>query len=184
MDGQHFLDETRRQYRKLEQGANKALAQLSDDSLFVSLGEGSNSLAILMKHMAGNMRSRWTDFLTSDGEKPDRNRDSEFVIDAEDTADSIRERWRQGWQTVHGALDGLAVDDLGKTVTIRNEPHTVPQAMLRQLSHYSYHVGQITFLARRIAGDGWRFLSIAPGKSKEFDATQDGMRYLEDPPRS
>ncbi len=181
MNGQHFLDETRRQYRKLEQLANSAINQLPEAALFAVLDEGSNSLAILMKHVSGNMRSRWTDFLTTDGEKPNRNRDSEFVLEGDDTAASLRQQWDGCWQIVHNALDALTVDDLEQSVTIRGEPHTVPQAILRQLSHYSYHVGQIVFVARRLAGTDWTYLSIAPGKSKEFDATQDGMQYLEDP---
>ncbi len=182
MDGQHFLDEIRRQYRKLEQMANAALDQLPATALFSVLDDGSNSLAILMKHMAGNMRSRWVDFLTTDGEKPDRHRDTEFVIDEDDTAANLRERWNLSWQITHATLDSLTQDDLGKTVTIRGEPHTVPQATLRQLSHYSYHVGQIVFVARQLAGDDWTYLSVAPGKSNELDATQDGMKYLDDTP--
>ena len=182
MNAQHFFDDTLRELRKLKGLAERATAQIPDQALFATLGEGSNSIAIVMQHMAGNMRSRWTDFLTTDGEKPDRNRDREFVLDEDDDAASLRRRWEAGWETTLGAIGALAPADLERSVTIRGEPHTVPQAILRQTTHYAYHVGQIVLLARHLAGGGWEYLSVAPGKSNEIDVDKDGMRYLAEDP--
>ncbi len=182
MDGQHFLTDTLRELGKLQGLAEKAIAQLPEEALFAA-PSGGNSIAIVMKHLAGNMRSRWTDFLTTDGEKPDRHRDTEFVLDEEDTAERLRERWQAGWQTTLDTIGALTPADLEKTVTIRSEPHTVPQAILRQLSHYAYHVGQIVLLARHLAGD-WQYLSIPPGQSADFDVDKDGNRYLPEEPSS
>ncbi|MCP3997658.1 MAG: DUF1572 domain-containing protein [bacterium] len=181
MDGQHFLTDTLRELGKLEALADQATAQLPDEALFAA-PDGSNNIAIMMKHMAGNMRSRWTDFLTTDGEKPDRHRDTEFVLGDDDSAANLRQRWQAGWRTTLDAIGALAPGDLEKTVTIRGEPHTVPQAILRQLSHYAYHVGQIVFLARHLAGGSWQYLSIPPGESADFDVDKDGKRYLPDEP--
>ncbi len=178
MNGQHFLTDTLRELRKLKGLAEKAMDQLPDEALFAA-PEGSNSIAIIMKHMAGNMRSRWTDFLTTDGEKPDRHRDTEFVLD-DDTAERLRERWQAGWRTTLGSIGALAPPDLERTVTIRAEPHTVPQAILRQLSHYAYHVGQIVLLGRHVTGGAWEYLSIPPGRSAGYDVDKDGKRYLLD----
>jgi hypothetical protein len=130
-----------------------------------------------MKHMSGNMRSRWTDFLTTDGEKPDRNRDSEFETEDSDTAASIRERWEDGWARVFAAVEALEPADLGRTITVRGEKHAVLQAITRQLTHYASHVGQIVFLAKHLAGDRWQTLSIPRGKSREFDVTKSGALY-------
>jgi hypothetical protein len=125
-----------------------------------------------MKHLAGNMLSRWTDFLTTDGEKPNRKRDSEFVIEASDTKQHLLEFWESGWTCLFDALNPLTAAELDKTVFIRGEPHTVMQAINRQLAHYSYHVGQIVFLARYFAGANWETLSIPKGKSEEFNQTK------------
>ena len=130
-----------------------------------------------MKHMAGNMRSRWTDFLTTDGEKPDRNRDSEFETEDSDTAASIRDRWEDGWSRVFAAIESLQPEDLLRTVTVRGEKHTVLQAITRQLTHYASHVGQIVFLAKHLTGDRWQTLSIPRGKSREFDVSKSGAPY-------
>jgi hypothetical protein len=130
-----------------------------------------------MKHISGNMRSRWTNFLTTDGEKPDRDRDSEFEQSDADTREAVLTRWESGWRLLFEALDPLTEDDLQKTVTIRGEPHTVLQAINRQLTHYASHVGQIVFLAKHLAGPRWQSLSIPRGKSRQFDVTKEGTPY-------
>jgi hypothetical protein len=155
-------------FRKLKSQADGALAQVHDDELFVALDEESNSAAVIMKHIAGNMRSRWTDFLASDGEKPDRQRDLEFEILGNEDKDEIFRQWERGWQCLFGALEPLTAEDLEKTVTIRGEPHSVPQAIFRQLTHYAEHVGQIVFLAKHLRSREWRTLSVPRGKSEEF----------------
>ena len=155
-----------RYYKKL--GEN-AMAQCPDAGLVAELDEQSNSIAIIVKHLAGNMISRWTDFLTTDGEKPTRNRDSEFE-DSPKTRAEILDWWDRGWDCFFAALDGLSDADLTKTVTIRGEAHSVMQAINRQLAHYSYHVGQIAYLARHHAGQNWKSLTIPKKKSQEFNA--------------
>ena len=156
-----------RAYKKL---AEKAIAQLKDEEFFVTLDEEANSVAVVMKHMAGNMISRWTDFLTSDGEKPDRNRDMEFVIDATTTKDDVLAYWERGWKCVIDAIEPLTPEDFEKTVLIRGEKHTIVQAINRQLMHYAYHIGQIVFLAKQIRSGGWRCLSIPLGGSAAHNA--------------
>lgn len=146
-----------RSYKKL---ADKAIAQLKDEEFFVTLDEEANSVAVIMKHMAGNMFSRWTDFLTSDGEKPDRNRDMEFVIEESTTKDDVLDYWERGWACVFAAVEPLTLEDFGKTVTIRGEVHTIVQAINRQLTHYACHVGQIIFLAKHFRSADWNSLSI------------------------
>ena len=171
MDSVHYLQVAVSEFRKLKILAEKALAQVADADFFVALDSESNSIAVIMKHMAGNMRSRWTDFLTSDGEKPDRNRDSEFVIEPGDTRKSILERWEAGWRYVFGALEPLTSGDLERTVSIRGKPHSVLEAIQRQLTHYAYHVGQIVFLAKHFAAEKWQTLSVPRGKSEAFNAS-------------
>ena len=183
MNAQEFLDDSLLELGKLKGLADRALAQIPDEALFARLDDHSNPLAIVIKHMAGNMRSRWTDFLTTDGEKPDRHRDNEFVLTDADTADALRGVWEAGWKTTLDSIGSLAPADVDRTVAIRGEPHTVPQAIRRQTSHYAYHVGQIVLLARHLAGEDWQYLSIPPGKSEEFDVTRHGHRYIVDPPR-
>ena len=163
---QHYLEETIRQLRKLKDLADKAMAQIRDENFFSTLDAESNSIAVIVKHMAGNMRSRWTDFLTSDGEKPDRQRDLEFEIEVRDSKESLLKRWEIGWRCVFDALTPLKPEDLGKTVVIRGEPHSVIQAINRQLTHYAYHVGQIVFLAKHAAGPRWQSLSVPRRKSE------------------
>ncbi len=153
-----------RYYKKLGEGA---MEQLSDEQLSVSLDPEMNSIAIVMKHMAGNMRSRWTDFLTSDGEKPNRNRDSEFEQTPSTRAEVLK-NWNEGWDRVFSALEPLSDSDLERTVTIRGEPHSVMQAINRQIAHYSYHVGQIVFLAKHLNASAWKSLSVPRNKSAEF----------------
>lgn len=169
MDGNAYLEDVRREFRRLKDLADRALAQIAEEALFHVTDPVSNSLAVVIKHMAGNMRSRWRDFLTSDGEKPDRHRDLEFVLDEDDHAAALRASWEQGWACALEAVDSLEADDLSRSVLIRGEPHTVLQAIQRQLSHYSYHVGQIVHLARSRAGDNWTSLSIPRGRSNDFN---------------
>jgi Protein of unknown function (DUF1572) len=154
-----------RYYKKL---AERAMAQCPDEGLFTILSAESNSIAIVVKHMSGNMRSRWTDFLTSDGEKPDRNRDSEFEAPPTTRAE-LMELWEGGWKLLFGALEPLSDADLTRTITIRMEPHSVTQAINRQIAHYSYHVGQIVYLARHFAGEKWQSLTIPKKKSADFN---------------
>ena len=143
------------------------MAQVTDEQLFATLDPEANSIAIIVKHMAGNMRSRWTDFLTSDGEKPDRHRDTEFE-DPPATRQALMELWQAGWQRVFGALDPLSDTDLTRQVTIRGEPHSVMQAINRQIAHYAQHIGQIVLLAKHYQHAKWRSLSIPRGMSEEF----------------
>jgi uncharacterized damage-inducible protein DinB len=156
-------------YKKL---AERAMAQCPDEGLFETLDAESNSIAIIVKHMAGNMRSRWMNFLTTDGEKPDRNRDTEFE-DAPETRAALMELWERGWKHVFDALEPLNEEDLTGTVTIRTEPYSVMQAINRQIAHYAHHVGQIVFLAKHLTAKAtgkWESLSIARGKSAEINA--------------
>lgn len=153
-----------RQYKKL---AERALEQVTDDQLFGELDGENNCIAIIMKHMAGNMRSRFTDFLTTDGEKPDRNRDSEFV-DPPASRAALMEMWEAGWKCVFDALEPLSEADLARTVTIRGEAHSVMQAINRQIGHYSYHCGQIVMLAKHFRSESWKPLTIPRGKSQEY----------------
>jgi len=155
-------------FRSQEQLAQRAIDQLSDAQLFETALPDSNSVAVIMRHMAGNMRSRWTDFLSADGEKPGRNRESEFAT-APEPRESLMANWEDGWSCVFAAINALTPADLERTVLIRNEPHTVPDAVNRQISHYGYHVGQIMLIARSIVGDDWQWLTIAPGKSDAFN---------------
>lgn len=166
---EHYLRDAVKEFRKMKALAERALAQMSEGQLFRQLDAESNSIAIILKHLAGNMRSRWTEFLTADGEKPDRHRDTEFELAPADTKAALLERWEDGWRRVFAALEPLGGDDLLRTVIIRGEPHTVLQAINRQLTHYSQHVGQILFLAKHLAGEKWRSLSIPRGKSEEFN---------------
>lgn len=156
-------------YKKL---GERAMEQCPDDALSTTLDAESNSIAIIVKHLAGNMRSRWMDFLTTDGEKPDRNRDTEFAAPPQ-TREQLMEMWERGWKYIFDALEPLSDADLARTVTIRTEPHSVMQAISRQLAHYAHHVGQILFLAKHLAftkTGKWESLSIPRGKSAEMNA--------------
>lgn len=158
---QEFLCDVISQYRRHKQLAERAIAQVSNDAdLFVVLGGDENSIAMIVKHVAGNLRSRWTDFLTTDGEKPDRQRDLEFDHEAGETRASLLARWALGWRPVFDTLEKLKPEDLTRTVHLRREPLLVVQAIDRNLTHTAYHVGQIVLLAKHFAGDGWRTLSI------------------------
>jgi hypothetical protein len=162
---QHYIDDCIFQLRKLKAQADKAIAQVDDTQFFALLDPDANSIALIVKHVAGNMRSRWTDFLTTDGEKADRHRDTEFEREAGDTRAAVLARWDAGWELLLNTLSSLKPADLGKTVTIRGEPHTVVQAINRQVSHYSAHVGQIVLLAKHFAGPRWQTLSIPKRKT-------------------
>jgi uncharacterized damage-inducible protein DinB len=154
-----------RYYKKL---GDRAIGQCPDEGLFQVLDAESNSIATIVKHMAGNMRSRWTNFLTTDGEKPDRHRDTEFEEPPKTRAEVLGQ-WEKGWEYVFEALEPLKETDLARTVIIRTEPHSVMQAINRQIAHYTYHVGQIIFLAKHFTGDKWQTLSVPRRKSAEFN---------------
>lgn len=158
-DGEHFLITIRSTLEGQKQLAEKAMSQLGVDDLHWAPDDESNSIAIIVKHLAGNMRSRWTDFLTTDGEKPDRNRDGEFVDDL-GLAEPVMQAWEEGWQTLFGALDTLEPRHLQQFVTVRGRRHTVTGALLGQLGHYAQHVGQIVYLAKLRLGERWETLSI------------------------
>lgn len=155
-------------FRYYKSMAEKAIAQLRDDHLTAVFDQEMNSIAVIVKHMAGNMRSRWTDFLTTDGEKPDRNRDSEFD-DPPVTREALLAQWEKGWQCLFDALQPLNESDLTRTVTIRGEAHSVTQAINRQLAHYAYHCGQIVFLAKHFQSGNWKSLSVPRHQSTEFN---------------
>jgi hypothetical protein len=156
---QHYLADAIRTFRDYKKLAEGALAQVSDEDLFRTLDEESNSIAVNMKHMAGNMISRWTDFLTTDGEKPERDRDMEFEMLPGTTRDDLLAYWERGWKCVFDSVEPLQPDDLLQTVRIRGRDHTVIQAINRQLAHYAYHVGQIVFLAKHFKASDWQSLS-------------------------
>jgi len=164
----HYLDEARRQMRGNKRLAEAAIAQLKDEDLFVTLDPESNSVALIVKHMAGNMRSRFTDFLTTDGEKPNRFRDQEFELGAATTRADVMRWWEEGWAQVFDTIDSLKPEDVMRTVTIRSEPHTVLQAINRQIAHYASHTGQIIFLAKHLRSSEWKTLSIPRGQSENY----------------
>jgi len=163
-----YLDEAHRQMRGHKRLAESAMAQLKDHELFLTLDPESNSIAVIVQHMAGNMRSRFTDFLTTDGEKPERNRDREFELDSSITRADLTTWWEDGWARVFAAIEALKPEDITRTVTIRGEPHTLLQAINRQVAHYAYHTGQIVFLAKHIRSDKWKTLSIPRGKLEDY----------------
>ena len=154
-----------RQYKRM---AERAMEQVTDEQLSRTLDEEGNSIAVLVQHMAGNMRSRWTDFFTSDGEKPDRKRDGEFEPPSV-PRDGLMEIWEAGWRCVFDALEPLSDADMARTVLIRGEPHSVMQAINRQMAHYACHAGQIVFLAKHFQSAAWSSLSVPRGKSEEFN---------------
>lgn len=164
---EHYLRTVRATLEAQKRQAERAMAQLEPADFHRAPDAESNSVAVIVKHLAGNMRSRWTDLLTSDGEKPDRNRDDEFVDDPADR-NEILARWEEGWGVLFRTLDGLAPDDLLARVTIRGQEHTVVEAIERQLAHYAAHVGQIVYLAKLLRGRGWETLSIPRGGSAAY----------------
>ncbi len=179
-----YLDESFRTLRGYKRMADGAMAQLNDREFFAVIDPESNSVALIVKHIAGNLRSRWTDFLTTDGEKPDRNRDQEFVIAAGDTREALMRTWERSWETAFDSIKGLKPEDVARTVTIRSEPHTVLQAVSRSVAHMAHHVGQIVFLAKHLRSTEWKTLSIPRGKSAEFNAQKPEDRKLKSPARS
>lgn len=165
-----FLDETLAVYRQHQKWAEGAISQLGDDpKFFQPLGPRSHSVAITLKHVAGNLRSRWRNFLTEDGEKPDRHRDQEFTITPDDTFDSLKLAWSAAWAILYAELTSLQPEDLDKTVTIRGETLSVPRAIQRSLAHTAYHTGQILYLCRLLKEGEWNWLTIAPGSSQAFN---------------
>jgi len=164
----NYLEDSLTLFRYYKKLGEDAMAQVTDDELTATLDPEMNSIAQIVKHIAGNMRSRWRDFLTTDGEKPDRNRDSEFV-EPPATREALRAVWEAGWDEVFRALGPLTEADLARTVLIRNEPHSVMQAINRQMAHYAYHVGQIVMLAKHMRSEQWKSLSVPRNKSAEFN---------------
>jgi len=165
----HYLENIIPEFRYLKKLGDRAMEQLDDEQFFITLDPESNSVAIIVKHLAGNMRSRWMDFLTSDGEKADRFRDQEFVVDANTKRDEVIDWWERGWRYVFDAIEPLSPEEVTRTVTIRQEPHTVLQAINRQLGHYTAHVGQIVFLAKHLKSTEWKTLSVPRGQSEQFN---------------
>lgn len=163
-----YIEDSRDLFRYYKTMAEKAMSQLTDEQLYATLDGEMNSVAVIVKHIAGNMRSRWTDFLTSDGEKPDRNRDAEFEAPPA-TREALVRIWDDGWSRLFGALEPLSDADLSRTITIRGEPHSVMQAINRQMAHYASHIGQIVMLAKHLAHDHWRSLSIPRHRSADFN---------------
>jgi hypothetical protein len=178
-----YYDEVRRSFRGYKRLADGGLAQLNDHDFFQAPDGESNSVAQIVKHIAGNLRSRWQDFLTTDGEKPDRNRDQEFVLDAADTREELMRRWEESFKIVFDNIASLTAEDFSRTVTIRGEPHTILQAMNRSLMHTAYHVGQILFLGKHLRGAAWTVLSIPKGKSAEFNSMKPDDRRVKMPNR-
>jgi hypothetical protein len=171
---QHYLADALQTFRDYKKLAERAFAQITDTDFFKTIDEESNSIAVNIKHMAGNMLSRWTDFLTTDGEKPERNRDIEFVMLPGTTREEMVAYWDRGWKCVFAAIEPLTPDDLMRTVTIRGQEHSVIQAINRQIAHYAYHVGQIVFLAKYFKSSEWQSLSVPRNRPAEFNV------YLED----
>lgn len=168
--GALYLDEIFRGLRGHKRLADDAIAQLTDQQFFAQPDPESNSVAVIVQHMAGNLRSRFTDFLTTDGEKPDRNRDQEFVMGNKGNREALLRAWEQGWQLLFDVVNRLPPEELERTVTIRGEPHSVLQALSRASGHAAYHVGQITFLAKHWKGAEWKSLSVPKGESEQFNA--------------
>jgi hypothetical protein len=167
--GRNYLDDALSIFRDYKKMAERAFAQVTDEEFFTSLDEESNSIGVIIKHLAGNMISRWTDFLTSDGEKPDRNRDMEFVVGPETTRDELIAYWERGWACVFQAIEPLQPEDLARQVHIRGKAHTVVAAINRQLTHYAQHTGQIIFLAKHLRSTEWQTLSIPRNSSAQFN---------------
>jgi hypothetical protein len=163
-----YLDDSLSLFRYYKKIAGAAMEQVSDEQLWAVLDSEMNSIALIVKHMSGNMRSRWTDFLTSDGEKPDRNRDTEFVNPPSDRQ-ALLTMWESGWSLLFSALEPLSPEDMTRKVYIRGEAHSVMQAINRQIAHYAYHCGQIVFLAKHLQHAQWKTLSVPRGQSAKFN---------------
>ena len=174
-----FIQDALRTFRGYKLRTEKAFAQLQRDDWFRLIDPEANSIAIIVKHMVGNMRSRWTDFLTSDGEKSNRNRDTEFILDSSTTPEQVREWWETGWKLVFAAIEPLSEADLEKKITIRGVEHTVMEAINRQLTHYAEHIGQIVLLAKHFRGAEWKSLSIPKGQSEMTSDALEQLRQVE-----
>lgn len=170
---ENYHSDAVRSFRNYKKMAERAIEQVSDEEFFAAIDAEANSIGVIVKHIAGNLRSRWTDFLTSDGEKADRNRDTEFETIG-DTRESLMQYWETSWQVLFDNVEPLTADDFSKTVTIRGEPHTIVEAINRQLTHYAYHIGQIVLLAKHFRFADWKTLTIPKNRSAEFN------RYLTD----
>ncbi|WOV87699.1 DUF1572 family protein [Sporosarcina oncorhynchi] len=165
--GNEYLKVVEERFQAVKDLGDKTIDQLAEDDHQWSFNEASNSIGVIVKHLSGNMKSRWSDFLTTDGEKPDRNRDQEFENDISSKEDLIT-TWESGWITLFNTLNGLTVEDLLKHIVIRGEDHTVLEAIERQMAHYAYHIGQIVYIGKQLKGENWRELSIPKGKSEEY----------------
>ncbi|HLF56952.1 MAG TPA: DUF1572 family protein [Thermoanaerobaculia bacterium] len=181
--GRHYLADVVMTLGKQCRLAERALEQVDDAAFFRAIDPESNSLAVIVQHVAGNQLSRWRDFLSSDGEKPDRDRDAEFELRASASRASVMARWNAGWVLTLATIGALEPEDLLRTVAVRGEPHTVLEAIDRQLAHYAQHCGQIVFLAKHLAGASWRTLSIPRGRSREVEVAKDGDPYRPEPER-
>jgi len=177
MLNEDYIPVVLREFHRLKRLADGALDQCAPEHLFSVSTPGDNAIAVIMKHLSGNMHSRWTDFLTTDGEKPDRMRDQEFAMADDDTRERLFARWEEAWQTLFSSVRALTLSDLHRVVTIRNEPLTVLQAINRQLTHCAYHVGQIVYLAKHFSGSRWHSLSIPLGGSEQFNRSP--RKYIE-----
>ncbi len=171
MNGKAYLEDVTRRFREAQAQCDRAIAQVPFELWSRRLDPGSNSIVTLMLHVSGNLLSRWTDFLTTDGEKPDRDRDAEFEDPAKVSREALLARWSRGWDCLFASLAGLGEADLERTVTIRSQPHTVVQAIDRSLTHCAYHAGQMVFLGKHLVGVGWQTLSVPRGGSAAFNAT-------------
>jgi hypothetical protein len=179
--GKVYLETVIKRFVYYKELADKTFAQLDDKDFYFQPNNASNSIAVIIHHMSGNMLSRWTNFLTEDGEKEWRNRDAEFENIPATSREALLERWNQGWDCMFNSLRSLSPDDLLNTVYIRHEPHTVTDAINRQLAHYPYHVGQIVYLGRLIKDEGWRSLSIPKGQSDAFNQEMHGKSQADGP---
>ena len=176
MSRETYLPLAGREFRRMKALADDAMAQISAEQFFGVPSPGDNSIAVIVKHVGGNLLSRWTDFLASDGEKPGRDRDVEFCLLPADSRERLMGQWEAGWSVLFASIDPLSDADLERTIRIRGEPLSVLQAINRQLTHYSYHVGQIVYVAKHYAGSAWRSLSIPLGGSAKFN--QNPSKYL------
>jgi len=177
MINETYIQLVLREFKRLKGLVDGALLQISAEQFFAAPSATDNSIAVIVKHVGGNLLSRWTDFLTTDGEKPGRNRDTEFIVLPADTRERLIGQWEAGWAALFRALESLQEADLERTVYIRGEPLTVLQAINRQLTHYSYHVGQIVYLAKHYTGTAWQSLSIPRGASADFN--RNPAKYVE-----
>ncbi len=169
MNLDNYLKNIIDEFQKMKSLAEKAMSQVTDEQFFQLVDSEANSIAVIVKHIAGNQHSRWSDFLTSDGEKNSRHRDNEFLILKTDTRESLMLYWDAGWKVLFDTLESLSVNDLDRTIKIRDEEHFVFEVINRQMTHYSSHIGEVVFLAKHLCGKEWQTLSIAKGESQKFN---------------